>query len=133
MPRGGARPGAGRKPKQRPPEVAKDYVDAAGNKTAAAPKNWPFGKAPVETEPEPKAEDLSDLQPLDYLLSVMRDPNEEKGRRLQAATLAAPYVHPKKGEGGKKEQKKEAAEKVASRFTPSAPPRLAAAGGKKVT
>jgi hypothetical protein len=30
---------------------------------------------------------------------------EERGRRMQAATLAAPYCHPKKGEAGKKKKK----------------------------
>lgn len=70
--------------------------------------------------------------PLDYLLEVMRDHTEERGRRMQAATLAAPYCHPKKGEAGKKEEKAAAAQKVANRFAPAAPPRLAAANGKKV-
>ena len=66
------------------------------------------------------------------LLEVIRNPEEDKGRRMQAATLAAPYCHPKKGESGKKEEKAAAAKRVASRFTPAAPPRLAAANGKKV-
>lgn len=43
---------------------------------------------------------------------------------MQAATIAAPYCHAKKGESGKKEQKDEAAKKVASRFSPAAPPKL---------
>ncbi len=33
--------------------------------------------------------------PLDYLLSVMRDENQEDARRLDAAKAAAPYVHAK--------------------------------------
>lgn len=134
MPRGGARPGAGR-PRKQPAEVSakkkappkKDAappVDSDGYKTDP---NWPFGQ---ERPPEP--EDLSDLMPLDFLLRVMRDPQEDKGRRMQAATLAAPYCHPKKGESGKKEQKADAAKKVAGRFTAAAPPKLVAAGGKKV-
>jgi phage terminase small subunit len=51
---------------------------------------------------------------------------EERGRRMQAATLAAPYCHPKKGEAGKKEEKAAAAKKIASRFSPAAPPKLVA-------
>lgn len=136
MPRGGARPGAGRPKKQADsakPEsktrakAAPPTVDADGYKEDP---NWPFGKQrPKEPEPPP---DLSNLMPLDYLLEVMRDPFEERGRRMQAATLAAPFCHPKKGESGKKEEKTAAAKKIASRFTPAAPPRLAAANGKKV-
>lgn len=138
MPRGGARPGAGRKKKAQPAAVGPvadekpaakvlPTVDAAGYKSD--PK-WPFGKQqPVEPEPPP---DLSNLMPLDYLLEVMRDPEEERGRRMQAATLAAPYCHPKKGETGKKEEKTAAAKKIANRFSPAAPPKLAAANGKKV-
>lgn len=134
MPSGGARPGAGR-PRKQPAEVpakrkvppkkdAAPPVDADGYKTDP---NWPFGQ---ERPPEPV--DLSGLMPLDFLLQVMRDPEEDKGRRMQAATLAAPYCHPKKGESGKKEQKADAAKKVAGRFTAAAPPKLVAAGGKKV-
>jgi len=136
MPRGGARPGAGRPKKQvEPPKAASKpkvkaappEVDADGYKEDP---NWPFGKQrPNEPEQPP---DLSNLMPLDYLLEVMRDPSEERGRRMQAATLAAPFCHPKKGESGKKEEKAAAAKKIASRFAPAAPPRLAAANGKKV-
>ena len=136
MPRGGARPGAGR-PKKQPEEVkpskkaalktAPPQVDSNGYK--GDPK-WPFGKQlPPKPEPPP---DLSDLMPLDYLLEVMRDHTEERGRRMQAATLAAPYCHPKKGEAGKKEEKTAAAKKIASRFAPAAPPKLVASGGKNI-
>lgn len=137
MPRGGARPGAGRPKKQpaTPAPVKKPSAkkadpaktDAEGYKTNEA---WPFGQ---ERPPDAKPpEDLSGLMPLDFLLGVMRDQDEDKGRRLQAATLAAPYCHPKMGEGGKKDAKQAAAKKVASRYAPSAPPKLVAAGGKKV-
>jgi phage terminase small subunit len=130
MPRGGSRPGAGRKRKTTAEAPASaPVVDAQGFKTAAAPENWPFGKAPVAPPPEP---DLSSLMPLDFLLQIMRDQDEDKGRRMQAATLAAPYCHAKKGEGGKKEEKADAAKKVASKFATATPPKLVAAGGKKV-
>jgi hypothetical protein len=32
-------------------------------------------------------------EPLDFLMTVMRDPNQPMDRRVQAATLAAPYRH----------------------------------------
>lgn len=131
MPRGGSRPGAGRKRKTTAEASASaPVVDAQGFKTAAAPENWPFGKAPVA--PPPPEPDLSGLMPLDFLLQIMRDQDEDKGRRMQAATLAAPYCHAKKGEGGKKEEKAAAAKTVASKFATATPPKLVAAGGKKV-
>lgn len=133
MPRGGARPGAGRKPKpesekasakKRAKSPAGPMVDADGFKTDAAPKNWPFGK-----EPPPEPADLSNLTPLDYLLQVMRDPKEDKARRMSAAQLAAPYVHAKKGEAKTKGEEKP---QPAGRFTRRQPPQLVAAGGKKI-
>ena len=36
-----------------------------------------------------------DLQPVDYLLSVMRDPDASNTRRDKAATSVLPYVHPR--------------------------------------
>jgi len=35
------------------------------------------------------------LTPLEYLLSVMRNENEDEARRLDAAKAAAPYIHPR--------------------------------------
>jgi phage terminase small subunit len=136
MPRGGSRPGAGRKADPnsgRQQAAAKRAAPAkaiapSGEKDARAPASWPFGTA-QEKEPEL----LSSLTPLDYLLSLVQNPKEDKRIRIQAATIAAPYVHPKKGEGtGKKEQQAAAAKQVASRFSTGAPPKLVAAGGKKV-
>ena len=37
------------------------------------------------------------LTPLEYMLAVMRDPNEPPERRDEMAKAAAPYVHPKLG------------------------------------
>lgn len=111
MPRGGSRPGAGRPKKQAPvaTEVVegKKYkrrappaVDAEGFKSAEAPANWPFGKErppepPQAPPPAQEQPELSKLMPLDYLLEVMRDEEVPPPIRMQAATLAAPYVHAK--------------------------------------
>jgi len=65
MARGGARPGAGRKPGAR-------------------------DKLAKETAERVAAEGIT---PLDFLLSVMRDAEEEKVKRIEAAKAAAPYVH----------------------------------------
>lgn len=138
MPRGGARPGAGR-PKKQPAEVPKAkkpaapkpdpaHKDADGFKTNP---DWPFGQ---ERPPEPEPpEDLSNLMPLDFLLSVMRDPKEDKGRRMQAATLAAPFCHAKKAEKSAKQQEAEERKKTAGagRFGRRQPPALTAVQGGK--
>lgn len=154
MPRGGARPGAGRKPKVRPPgeeAPAKTTKPAVapkpagfspnGVKVEGAPAGWPFGTTPPAPPPvtapaappaEAPAVDTSELQPLDYLLEVMRDVEIDPRTRLQAAQLAAPYCHAKKGEGGKKAEAHAKAKDAVGRFRPSAPPKLVAAGGQKV-
>ena len=116
MPRGGARPGAGRKPKT---------AKALPRPEVKVPA------APVVTESEVLA--AHDLTPLAYLLQVVNDTKAERRERLQAASIAAPYVHPRKGEGGKKDAAADAAKKVgAGRFAAAAPPKLVAAGGRKV-
>lgn len=147
MPRGGSRPGAGRKPKaatadkQATPKAAPAkksapkpeaaYVDGNGVRTKDAPASWPFGTVPPP-EPPPK-EDLSGLMPLDFLLQVMRDEQEEKGRRIQAATLAAPYCHPKKGETSKRDEAAGKAKAAgAGKFGRREPPKLVASGGQKI-
>ena len=70
--------------------------------------------------------------PLAFLTQLMNDPAAEMRMRADAAKALMPFKHAKLGEGGKKDLKDAAAKKVAGRFTPSAAPRLAAAGGKKV-
>jgi phage terminase small subunit len=143
MPRGGARPGAGRPRKNPAPEgaVAAKKKPAAKKKAAfagVAPKGakpasadaWPFGTAPP-AEP-PKAD--PDQTPLDYLLEVMRDPGMDDRLRMEAAKTAAPYVHGKVAEVGKKAARADAAKTTAAvgRFRAGAAPKLVAAGGKKV-
>ncbi|MDF0731029.1 terminase small subunit [Pseudomonas entomophila] len=70
--------------------------------------------------------------PKDFLLAVMNDARSEPKLRVDAAKALMPFLHPRKGEGGKKEERQKAAEQAASKFTRQAPPRLAAANGKKV-
>ena len=78
--------------------------------------------------------DLSAMysDPKDFLAALMNDAQEDVKLRADAAKALMPFYHQKKGESGKKEQRSEEAKKVASRFSPSAPPKLVAAGGKKV-
>lgn len=99
-----------------------------GGKAAAAPAEPP-------PKPVPKFDLAAALQhsdPKAFLLAAMNDLELEPRQRIEAAKTLMPFMHKKLGEGGKKEQQGEAARKVASRFAPAAPPKLVAAGGKKV-
>lgn len=66
MARGGSRPGAGRK----------------------------SGSPNKATQEQRDAVVASGQTPLDYLLSVMRDEDNEQAARIDAAKAAARYVHP---------------------------------------
>lgn len=50
--------------------------------------------------------------PVDFLRSVMNDQMADAKLRVDAAKALMPYVHGKKAEGGKKEQRQAAAEEV---------------------
>ncbi|MEN6505004.1 MAG: hypothetical protein ABFD92_10720 [Planctomycetaceae bacterium] len=64
---------------------------AVGRKTGGRRKGVP-NKATTERQ---KAVAESGLTPLEYMLAEMRDENNPKDVRLDAAKSAAPYVHPK--------------------------------------
>ena len=70
MPRGGPRTGAGRK-------------------TGAVSKATAARKVLIE---EASKEGLT---PLEFLLQVLRNPNERQDVRIDAAKSAAPYMHPR--------------------------------------
>lgn len=96
--RGGAREGSGRKKKIKPPTEAEltGVVVIDGVKT-----------------------------PLEYALGIMNDNTQDEARRDRMAVAALPFVHMKKGEGGKKEQSADNAEKVSKgKFKAAEPPRL---------
>ena len=106
MARGGYRPGAGRPRKE-------------------------AGKAPIirdEEHARKPQKSLGGKSPLEYMLDVMNDDAAEDARRDKMAMAAAPYVHLKADEAkiGKKEERQQAAEKVAAgKFAPRSGPRLA--------
>ncbi len=139
MPRGGARLGAGRKPTN-PKTIAKKaaagHTTASGQKALDAPSEWPFGKdKPAETSPAPAlaAQDpnTATLTPLEYMLMVVRDLNETKAIRLQAAIQAAPYIHSKPAPLGKKETKAAVAKEAGKGRFKSAPPPLKLVNGDR--
>lgn len=86
---GGARLGAGRKPKPRPEPVPQDETDM-----------------------------------LKFLQNVARGLTEATPLQVRAAIAAVQYTHTKRGDGGKKDEQAERAEKAAGRFATAAPPRL---------
>ena len=53
------------------------------------------GSKNIATQAKADAIAASGLTPLDYLLGQLRDENNAKDVRMQAAKDAAPYVHPK--------------------------------------
>jgi len=69
--------------------------------------------------------------PLDFLKAVMNSAAEDIDIRKDAAKAMLPYVHSKKGEGGKKDAKQAAAKAVASKFAGMAPPQLVVNNGKQ--
>jgi hypothetical protein len=69
---------------------------------------------------------------LQLLKDIATGKIEASPTQVKAAIAAVQYTHAKKGEGGKKDQRQEDAQDVAaSRFKPSAPPKLAAVGGAR--
>lgn len=68
---------------------------------------------------------MEDRSPLEHMLAVMNNPLEDNARRDRMAIAAAPFIHPRAGEVGKKETKEEAAKKAASgRFAPPQSPAM---------
>lgn len=106
MGRGGHRPGAGR------PRKLKVGGTAVPLKKPALGATAPTGAAAV--------------QPLEHMLGVMNDAAQSPERRDRMAVAAAPYVHPKVGEQGKKALKDESARAIAksTRFGAGAPPKV---------
>jgi hypothetical protein len=62
-----------------------------GTRIGGRQKGTP-NKITVEREQEIAA---SGLTPLDWMLSVLRDPTQDNARRDEMAKSAAPYVHPR--------------------------------------
>jgi hypothetical protein len=68
--------------------------------------------------------------PLEFMLRIMNDPTQPEDYRARMAVSAAPFIHPRKGEGaGKKEEKSDRAKAAGSgKFAASAPPKLKVVG-----
>ena len=105
MSRGGYRPGSGRKKKLKI------------NGGAKKPNNDSISG---DSKKKAKHENLT---PLEYMLRVMNDPNEDVDRRDHMAIAAAPYCHARGGEKGKKDDQKDKARAASNgKFAPCKPP-----------
>ena len=124
MPRGGARPGAGRKKKDRGAEPATLPSGWLRADSARAQIQVDAGAGGGQGQIDPGS--LPTRDPLEFMLDVMQGRVQATSAQMQAAVAVAPYVHPKKGETGKKAAANEAAKGTAGkgRFAAAAPPRL---------
>ena len=69
------------------------------------------------------AEPVTVKSPLQYMLDVMNDAGADEKLRAQMAVAAAPYMHAKRGEGGKKDEQADKAKVAATgKYAPAAPP-----------
>ncbi|QIU89327.1 terminase small subunit [Yokenella regensburgei] len=78
----------------------------------------------VNIPPEPRSRQGHYDDPIEYLKAVMNGIEPDDMGRRDAAKAMLPYMHQKKGEGGKKDAKAEAAKKAANKFAVQPPPRL---------
>lgn len=60
--------------------------------------------------------------PKEFLLATMNDFETDSKLRVDAAKALMPFIHPRKGEGGKKEEKENAAKTAAKGKFGAAPP-----------
>lgn len=105
---------------------------------AANQKSPPVAGARVAPPPPPAptfdiSAALMHSDPRAFLLAAMNDAALDAKLRIDAAKALMPFTHTKLGEGGKKDQKQDAARKAgAGKFGSSAPPKLVANSGKRV-
>ena len=109
--RGGYRPGSG-------PKKGTKYKKRGDNVDKPERK-----KKSISADIQDEAA-AANMTPLDYMLMVMRDKGADAARRDRMASYAAPYCHPRQGEGsGKKQDKDDRAKKAgAGKFGAGAPP-----------
>lgn len=111
---GGARPGAGRKPKPKP-EAVKSTTDKPDQKPESDAKK----RGSAHTAPQGNKDMLKFLQEVALGLT------EASNTQVRAAIAAVQYTHTKKGDGGKKDELEEKAKKAAGgKFAVKAPPKL---------
>lgn len=73
-------------------EIISNNIGRGGARKGAGRKKGSPNRKTMQIQQEIER---SGLTPLEYMLEVMRDPNEESQKRLSAANMAAPYCHAK--------------------------------------
>lgn len=103
-----------------------DVIAFINKKRAADPYDVPTRDESTAPPPIVNSTVKTFEDPLEFLKSVMNDTTEEIDTRKDAAKAMLPYLHPKKGEGGKKDARHAAAKvaATASKFGAMAPPKL---------
>lgn len=98
------------------PDVKARPAAKAAKEAEPGPEGAP--ESEEQAEPEPAGFDLAQAllhrDPKDFLLSVMNDMGTEAKLRVDAAKALMPFVHPRKGESGKKDQAQANADKAAT-------------------
>ncbi|WP_158891891.1 MULTISPECIES: terminase small subunit [unclassified Pseudomonas] len=105
-------------------------------KTTAEPAAGPADEPADDSADEDEsagfdlAKALTHSDPKDFLLAVMNDGGTEPKLRVDAAKALMPFIHQRRGEGGKKEQAKDKANAAAGgKFGPRQPPQLRSVPG----
>ncbi|WP_176506371.1 terminase small subunit [Pseudomonas urethralis] len=112
-----------------PPDVnklLKPDVKAPADQEPASASGQPADQE-QSAPPGPAGFDLAKVlmhsDPKQFLLAVMNDQGQEAKLRVDAAKALMPFIHQRKGEGGKKEQAKDKAAEVAKgKFGTRGPP-----------
>ena len=94
----------------------------AERQKAAAPGEKPTPAAPPFDPSNP----ILYTDPMAFLTAAMNDGTIPEKQRIEAAKALMPFKHRRLGEGGKKQEKEDAAKNLAGRFAPQAPPKLKA-------
>lgn len=103
---------------------------SGGSATEVSLEAQPNGGALKRTKATPV--EIGNLDMLQLLQDVALGRIDATTVQVRAAIAAVQYTHTKKGDGGKKDEQGAAAKRAANKFAPSAPPKLAAANGRKV-
>ncbi len=106
--------------------IETDDTPTFGKKVYTPSVNPIKNKEASEAPEEPPSITGQYDDPLKFLMAVMNDSTEEIDVRKDAAKAMLPYIHPKKGETGKKDARNAAAKVAAgkSKFGAMAPPKL---------
>lgn len=100
---------------------------SGGARAGSGPKPKEAQKLSI---PVPVIDSLAHKDPKFFLLALMNDMEADVKLRADAAKSLMPFMHAKLGEGGKKDEKADAAKKAgAGKFGASAPPRLVSSRG----